>query len=187
MDLAQLREFTVAYYGTGTAFTIGEPILSSGERGALQLLRELVNGVDGNQALEQLLEVDDILERVEPKLAKLLRFCFAADLSSTDGRAKLIERALAVKDEDTWLVQIIEKYNSKYEGINEIAGILLDLLEKVSSFYTTVSGQQNDEFQTSIRSFPNLDTLTQSCLRINFKWWILYYYLTNLPQRNWPW
>lgn len=134
MDLAQLREFTVAYYGTGTAFTIGEPILSSGEQGALKLLRELLNGAaDGIEALDKLLEVDDILERVEPKLAKLLRFCFGADLSSAEGRAELIERALAVKDEDAWLVQIIDKYNSKYEGINEIAGIVLDLLEKVSS------------------------------------------------------
>jgi phosphoenolpyruvate carboxylase len=131
MDLAQLREFTVAYYGTGTAFAIGEPILSSGEQGALRLLRELVNGAsDNKEALDQLLEVDDILERVEPKLAKLLRFCFAADLSSASGRAQLIERALAVEDEDSWLVQIIDKYNSKSEGINEIAGIVLDLLEK---------------------------------------------------------
>lgn len=135
MDLAQLREFTVAYYGTGTAFAIGEPILSSGEQGALRLLRELINGAsDGKEALDQLLEVDDILERVEPKLAKLLRFCFTADLSSVSGRAQLIERAMAVEDEDSWLVQIIDKYNSKSEGINEIAGIVLDLLEKVSSW-----------------------------------------------------
>jgi len=142
MDLAQLREFTVAYYGTGTAFTIGEPILSSGEQGALRLLREMFKSTsqsDRAKELEKLLAVDDIMERTEPKLAKLVRFYFAAELVSSEGREKLMQRALSVQEEDAWLEQIIDKYNSRLEGVNQIAGIILDLAEKVSALLLNFS------------------------------------------------
>jgi len=112
MLLAQMREFSSAFYGTGTAFELGSKILEDGNTTTLVLLKFFVDRMG--------LSADKVLEdaTLGPNLKEL-----AASLPKGS-----VEALKKIEDKTSpTLYEILSLYTSVDEAVECVAALVLDL------------------------------------------------------------
>jgi len=134
MLLAQLREFTVAFYGTGTAFEIGSGILENSEATAKQLLRVYYNHVKKTRPDDEFAAVLDEAEGLTSFKELLKRQQLLFQLEELD----LSPPAYESDQYQPNLFEAIDHYSCVEEAVENIAFLLLDLNKHRSNSVITV-------------------------------------------------
>jgi hypothetical protein len=170
MALAQMREFTNAYYGTGYGFERGSAILGNPSQTAIALLGAYLSLTD-EEGLKSLKTGLASQSSEQMKfLTALVRNTYKDQVATPDG----IESLLAKAKESTHpeLDDILPFYSTKQAGIEEIALLCLDLsrrgktpLELLQIMYQTFVpfrySVQNKETALIIRSKRVVDEYTR--------------------------
>jgi len=120
--LAQMREFTNAYYGTGTAFELANTYLTNGEITSLQLAKAYIENLqdaDEKKFHKSLLDQSD----TQP-FPLLLRGLFG--LKKQEDVDKMVKIARQTeKDEFLW--KIFNLYENRQAAADAISFLILDL------------------------------------------------------------
>lgn len=115
MVLAQLREFTGGYYGTGTAFEKGTQFLAASQDAALALLSVAIQ-CDSDIVLKE-----KIATNYASNLILLLKKVFP------DADAALVDKAKALPP-NALLAAVMPLYASPRHAVDTIASLVLDLV-----------------------------------------------------------
>jgi len=131
MALAQLREFTNAFYGTVTAFEIGSQLLGNPTQTAMALLSHYLTipGIDVSQLTRDLL--NPVASSSIYHLVSLVRLSYRDDIQSETGVSNLIEKAKTTNDNT--LKEVVSLYTTVKQGVEIIALICLDLFNRKKS------------------------------------------------------
>lgn len=168
MFLAQLREFTNAYYGTGTAFEIGTKLLANNKASTTLALLSAYNNVVSKEGwqpehIEKDSRVPSLLvllqemqkEQNLPNVRAafdLARTTFAS--SPTISSRKDSPAAVASPDTADYIAKILDLYNPVVPGIEEIAKLVVDLTESGQSVLDVLRSMYRSyaPFQYSIQN-----------------------------------
>jgi phosphoenolpyruvate carboxylase len=131
MTLSQLREFTSAYYGTGTAFEEGQRLLDDHYGTALQLLRAHLSMIGENaqvvESFQQQLLAGDFAAGNE-SLGQLIRLMFPDKLSSKQAIEDFFTEVKKM-EKNKFLASILERYHGP-DASNQIAFLIVYLKEQ---------------------------------------------------------
>lgn len=121
MALAQLREFTSTYYGTGTAFEVGFALLQNVTETTISLLRSYSQSLSP----EELKEFKTSLHGTENQSAfiSLMKLEFPDQVKSD----QTIDSLIANSKTNTMLHSTLELYPKVRQGVESVATILLHL------------------------------------------------------------
>jgi hypothetical protein len=170
MALAQMREFTNAYYGTGYGFEQGSSILGNPAQAAITLLGAYLRSLKDDASVQAL---KSSLSSQSSELMKftiaLIRNTHKDEVATPEGIEKLINAAKDAKNSD--LDSILPLYTTPQTGIEAIAQLCLDLsrrgktpLELLQLMYQTFVpfrySVQNKETALIIRNKRIVDEYT---------------------------
>jgi hypothetical protein len=157
MDLAQLREFTNAYYGTGTAFQTGTWLITNPEA-TLRVLLDIAAKKN----------VDILDKEPLPQLLQLLKL----------DKSSLAELKEEMEDSLKQIVEkVVDSYDDTETGLTSIARVLIDnmkdytdpltLLQDMYSYYAPFRYSiENKEMALTIRSTHIVEEYTRDATDI---------------------
>jgi len=164
MFLAQIREFTNAYYGTGTAFYKGNAYLDNEGWSTYKKIVKILTEQDG--------DFDNILSELNDDNFKLLTSLYLKEcnMNSIHDVVKSIEK----EELDVDLLKVLRLYPTLYEGIRELTKLIvelknenrkaLDLLIEMYNDYAPFQYSiQNKESALIIRDKEVVDMYTSQC------------------------
>eukprot|EP01119_Soliformovum_irregulare_P009646 TRINITY_DN2317_c0_g1_i2.p1 TRINITY_DN2317_c0_g1~~TRINITY_DN2317_c0_g1_i2.p1 ORF type:complete len:1133 (+),score=361.12 TRINITY_DN2317_c0_g1_i2:259-3399(+) len=139
MDLAQLREFTTGYYGTGTAFEQGTKILGNFAESSIQVVRYFLQ--DSSDAEISQFHSQVLDQGNQSAFASLVRSAFK--IGSKSDLEDLVKKARST-EANAFLNRIFSFYNSKAEAISEISLLLTDVQSRGGDPITTLQEMYNN-------------------------------------------
>jgi phosphoenolpyruvate carboxylase len=134
MCLAQLREFTTAYYGTGSAFQVGSALLETRQQTTQFLVKQFLDNASSDRVEQFYSECLDADSAKRSSLAQLVRTAYANECKE---KATLVDLFFSCESapylHNEHFESALQTYPTLLEGIETVAQLMMYLLDSSAS------------------------------------------------------